>query len=261
MTIVPTRTCVLRVDNLSKTYQSVKILDKVSLKAEQGSVTALLGQSGSGKSTLLRCINMLTLPDAGEVYLNEKLIKPEQKRNGDLTRRSEQEIRRLRCRLSMVFQQFNLWPHLTILENIIEAPIHVLKRSKKQVIKEAEALLEKVNLAPKKNAYPSQLSGGQQQRAAIARALAMQPEVLLFDEPTSALDPEMVSEVLTVMQNLAAEGKTMLIATHEIGFARELASHIAFLDKAHIIEQGIAKEVFNAPRTERFQQFLAAVYH
>lgn len=250
---------ILNVKNLTKQYDQHIVLDNISLHAEKGDVIALLGQSGSGKSTLLRCINFLTTADAGEIDIAGESILCNQL-NKQQRKKAQQQIQYVRTHVSMVFQQFNLWSHLTVLQNIIEAPVHVLKRNKQQVIEEAQVLLQKVGLLDRQNHYPAQLSGGQQQRVAIARALAMNPQLLLFDEPTSALDPEMVNEVLNVMKQLATEGKTMLIATHEMAFARDVSSHVVFLDQGQIAEQGPPSEMFSQPKTERFKQFISSVF-
>ena len=241
---------------LHKHFGPLHILQGISFSANVGDVIAVLGSSGSGKSTLLRCINMLTVPDSGSLQIDEQRFvfqpnKPPPLSNAALTK--------LRSKIGMVFQQFNLWPHKTVLDNLIEAPIYVLKEERKSAIARAEVLLNKVGLADRRDHYPNQLSGGQQQRAAIARALMMKPEIMLFDEPTSALDPEMVGEVLTVMQNLASEGMTMLVATHELGFARNVANKALFLDQGQLIEEGTTKEMFAEPKTERFASFLRAV--
>ncbi len=248
----------LKIENLHKSFQDHVVLQGVSFTAEKGDVIAIMGGSGSGKSTLLRCINLLTVPDDGCIQIDEQIMRfqPQHK-----THLSNQEIAQLRCEVGMVFQQFNLWMHMTVLENLIEAPIHVLKQNKNDTMIAAKKLLEKVGLADKLNRYPSQLSGGQQQRAAIARALMMKPEIMLFDEPTSALDPEMVGEVLMVMQQLAAEGMTMLVATHELGFARRVANKSIFLEGGKILEQGATKAMFAQPQTTRFSQFLQAMQH
>lgn len=250
----------LRVEHLHKKFGTQEVLSDVSFTANRGDVIALLGPSGGGKSTLLRCINLLTIPDSGEIYIGDEHIELCKKRNGERIPAAPEQVRRLRCKLAKVFQQFNLWAHLTALENVIEAPIHVLKLPRDAAIARAEALLEKVGIAHKKDCYPAHLSGGEQQRVAIARALAMEPDALLFDEPTSALDPEMVSEVLSVMRQLAREGKTMLVATHEMGFARDVASHVIFLDQGKIAAQGNPQEMFENPPNERFKQFIQTVY-
>jgi ABC-type histidine transport system ATPase subunit len=247
----------LVVEDMHKSFGKAEVLKGVSLAAREHDVIALLGASGSGKSTLLRCINLLEIPDQGRVFFRGELIKMKEGQHG---RRPEdpRQVERLRTRLAMVFQQFNLWAHMTVLQNVIEAPVHVLKLDKKTAIAQAEAMLEKVGLPDKLHAYPSQLSGGQQQRVAIARALAMEPDVLLFDEPTSALDPELVGEVLKVMRDLANEGRTMLVVTHEMGFAREVADRVMFLHQGRVEEEGAPEEMFSTPKSERFRQFLAS---
>lgn len=246
------------VQGLHKSFKEHAVLQGVSFTAQTGDVVALMGSSGSGKSTLLRCINLLTIPDTGIIEIDNQLLAFEPNKPLPL---SNKQITQLRTKVGMVFQQFNLWAHKTVMENLIEAPIHVLKQSKAEATAKAEELLRKVGLEVKKNHYPVQLSGGQQQRAAIARALMMKPEIMLFDEPTSALDPEMVGEVLTVMQTLANEGMTMLVASHELGFARNVANQAIFLDQGVIVEHGVAKEMFNNPQTSRFNRFLKAVQH
>ena len=247
----------LVVNELHKSFGRLEVLKGVSLSAENGDVIAMIGSSGSGKSTLLRCINLLETPDAGEVHVAGELIRMHKTRHGSRPA-DHKQVDRIRTRLGMVFQSFNLWSHMTVLENVIEAPVHVLKQPKAQAIGRAEALLAKVGIADKRNHYPSHLSGGQQQRAAIARALAMEPQVMLFDEPTSALDPELVGEVLKVMRDLAEEGRTMLIVTHEIGFAREVSTSTVFLHQGRIEEQGPPNQVFGNPRSDRLRQFLAS---
>ena len=234
------------------------MLKGISLAANDGDVIAMIGSSGSGKSTLLRCINLLETPDSGEVLVSGELIRMRPTRDGHAVPQDHRQVDRIRSRLGMVFQSFNLWAHMTVLQNVIEAPVHVLKRPRAEAIARAEALLEKVGIADKRNHYPSHLSGGQQQRAAIARALAMEPQVMLFDEPTSALDPELVGEVLRVMRQLAEEGRTMLVVTHEMSFARDVASEVIFLHAGRIEEQGPPARVFNDPRSERCRQFLAS---
>lgn len=253
---------ILTLKDLHKSFGTNHVLQGINFTAQKGNVIALLGSSGSGKSTLLRCINLLETPNNGQLQLGEHLLHFSSDLQGRAIAPKAKLITQLRQDVGMVFQQFNLWAHMTVLQNLIEAPIHVLKKPKSEAIAEAQQLLEKVGLANKKEQYPSQLSGGQQQRAAIARALMMHPKVMLFDEPTSALDPEMVGEVLRVMQQLAQQGgMTMLVATHEISFAREVASHVMFLEKGKIIEFGLAQELFNQPKTERFKKFLASVRH
>jgi octopine/nopaline transport system ATP-binding protein len=245
------------ITNLRKNFGSLEVLKGVSLKANEGDVISILGASGSGKSTMLRCINMLEVPDGGDVTIGGETIKLKQSRKG-MVPADQRQVDRIRSRVAMVFQSFNLWSHMTILENVIEAPVHVQKRPKAECIAEAEELLAKVGIADKRNQYPSHLSGGQQQRAAIARALAMRPDVMLFDEPTSALDPELVGEVLRVMRSLAEEGRTMLVVTHEMGFARDVSNRVVFLHKGVVEEEGPPAEVFGAPKSERFKQFISS---
>jgi octopine/nopaline transport system ATP-binding protein len=248
----------VEVRNLHKRFGNLEVLKGVTLAAREGDVISILGASGSGKSTLLRCINMLEIPDSGDVIVGGETIGLKQGRKGKMQPADARQVDRIRSHLGMVFQSFNLWSHLTILENIIEAPIHVQKRARAEVVAEAEALLEKVGIADKRNHYPAHLSGGQQQRAAIARALAQQPSVMLFDEPTSALDPELVGEVLRVIRALAEEGRTMLVVTHEMGFAREVSNRVVFLHQGAVEEDGVPLEVFQRPKSERFRQFLAS---
>jgi ABC-type histidine transport system ATPase subunit len=219
----------------------------------------MLGASGSGKSTFLRCINLLETPNRGSISVAGEPMRLKPGRDGLLHPEDRRQIERMRSKLAMVFQQFNLWAHMTVLENVIEAPIHVLKVPRRQAIERAEALLEKVGVLPRKDYYPIHLSGGQQQRVAIARALAMEPEVMLFDEPTSALDPELVGEVLKVMRALAEEGRTMIVVTHEMGFAREVSTEVIFLHQGRVEERGPPRPTFAEPRSERFRQFLSGV--
>ncbi|RQH08015.1 ABC transporter ATP-binding protein [Paraburkholderia dinghuensis] len=248
----------LTVDDLHKKFGENEVLRGVSLKAKAGDVISLIGSSGSGKSTFLRCINFLESPCSGRITLNGEEIRTTADRSGALRVSDPKQLQTMRTRLSMVFQHFNLWAHMTVLENIIEAPVSVLGLSRAEAEARARKYLTKVGLtAAVEHKYPSHLSGGQQQRVAIARALAMEPEVMLFDEPTSALDPELVGEVLKVMQALAEEGRTMIVVTHEMGFARNVSNHVVFLHKGKIEEQGDPREVLNAPRSERLQQFLA----
>lgn len=245
----------INIQNLCKSFADQAVLKGISLAARQGEVVVLIGSSGSGKSTLLRCINQLEIPDSGIIQ-----VGAEEMRFGPLEKTiSHKKITAIRTKAGMVFQQFNLWAHLTVLENLITAPVHVLKQSKKNALEQAEYLLQKVGILNKKEQYPGQLSGGQQQRAAIARALMMKPEIMLFDEPTSALDPEMVNEVLQVIAGLAKEGMTMLIATHEMSFVRDIANQVIFLDQGKIAEEGSAQVVFNNPKTERLRKFLESV--
>lgn len=248
----------LEVFDLHKRFGSIEVLKGISLAAHDGDVISIIGASGSGKSTFLRCLNLLEAPDAGEIRLAGEVIRLKHKRGLGLVAADARQITRMRARMGFVFQSFNLWSHLTILGNVIEAPIHVAHVPRAQAIERGEALLAKVGIFEKRHAYPAQLSGGQQQRAAIARALAMEPKVMLFDEPTSALDPELVGEVLQVMRGLAEEGRTMLVVTHEMRFAREASTQVVFLHEGLIHEQGPPSRVFQAPESERCRQFLAS---
>ena len=241
--------------HLKKRFGSLEVLRDISLSVRSGETVCLLGPSGSGKSTLLRCINWLEPPTSGEVAIHGTQMG-RRLRKGKDSLMTELELARMRTRVSMVFQHFNLWPHMTVLENVTEAPIHVQKRPKAEVAAEAEQLLVKVGLLEKKDTYPSRLSGGQKQRVAIARALAMKSEVILFDEPTSALDPELVGEVLSVIESLADDGMTMIIATHEMKFAEEVADNIVFMDGGHVVETAPPDVFFRRPKTSRAQQFL-----
>jgi polar amino acid transport system ATP-binding protein len=240
---------------VSKFFGEHEVLSRIDLSVASGETVCILGPSGSGKTTLLRCINWLEIPDSGAIFLRGTRIGVTFGKSGAVPM-NDRELAAIRTRIGMVFQHFNLWPHMTALGNVIESPVHVLRRPRKEVIEEAERLLEKVGLANKRNAYPAYLSGGQMQRVAIARALAMRPDILLFDEPTSALDPELVGEVLSVMKELAHEGMTMLVVTHEMQFALDAASRVVFLDRGRILEDGAAKEFFERPKTERSRQFL-----
>ena len=244
---------VLEVDGIWKKFGDHDVLVDVSLSVRRGQTVCILGPSGSGKSTLLRCVNWLERPDHGHIYLSGQRIGFRQKSELPM---SQAELAPIRARIGMVFQHFNLWPHLTVLGNLIEAPIFVQRRPREEVISEAEALLEKIDLREKRDAYPARLSGGQKQRVAIARALAMRPSVLLFDEATSALDPELVGEVLVVMEELAKDGMTMVVVTHEMGFARDAADEIVFLDRGRVVEVSPPDKFFDAPKTERARQFL-----
>lgn len=248
----------LELVDIHKSYGNLEVLKGVSLQAKDGDVISILGSSGSGKSTLLRCINLLEKPASGRVVISgeELLLKPG--KNDELEAANRKQLESMRSRIGFVFQNFNLWPHKTILNNIIEAPMQVLGHSKEQAVKRAETLLKKVGLYEKKDAYPGNLSGGQQQRIAIARALAMDPQVLLFDEPTSALDPELVNEVLSVMRELAEEGRTMLIVTHEMRFAREVSSQVVFLHQGQIEEMGPPEQVFDNPKSQRVRDFMSS---
>ncbi len=247
----------LQVDNIHKRFGSNEVLKGVSLSANAGDVISIIGSSGSGKSTFLRCINLLEKPHEGRITVAGEELKLVSQANGELSAADAKQLARLRTKLAMVFQHFNLWGHMTVLQNIIEAPVHVLGIPKDQAIATARKYLVKVGLEGKEDSYPAHLSGGQQQRVAIARALAMEPEVMLFDEPTSALDPELVSEVLKVMKDLAKEGRTMIVVTHEMGFAREVSNHLIFLHKGCIEEQGNPAQVLANPKSERLGQFLS----
>ena len=247
----------LTVAGLHKRFGSLEVLKGVSLTAREGDVISILGSSGSGKSTLLRCINLLETPDEGVVTVAGETIVMRKTRDGRSVAADRRQVDRIRSELGMVFQNFNLWSHMTILENLIEAPMHVQKRPRAECLEEARALLAKVGIGDKADFYPTHLSGGQQQRAAIARALAMRPKVMLFDEPTSALDPELVGEVLRVMRSLADEGRTMLIVTHEMNFARDVSDRIVFLDQGLVEAEGPPAELFGNPKSERFRQFIA----
>ena len=247
----------LEIDNLHKRYGNHAVLKGVSLAAKAGDVISIIGSSGSGKSTFLRCINMLEQPHGGKILLNGEELKLVANKDGGLKAAEPKQLQRMRSRLAMVFQHFNLWSHMSALENVIEAPVHVLGVPKKEAIEKAEHYLAKVGVAHRKDAYPSHMSGGEQQRVAIARALAVEPEVMLFDEPTSALDPELVGEVLKVMQDLALEGRTMVVVTHEMGFAREVSNQLVFLHKGLVEERGCPKEVLANPQSDRLKQFLS----
>jgi arginine/ornithine transport system ATP-binding protein len=249
----------LEVRNIKKRFGDTEVLKGLSLAAHKGDVITLIGASGSGKSTFLRCMNLLEQPDEGELIVHGEEVRFKQTRHGREPADWKQVVR-MRARLSMVFQSFNLWSHMTLLENVIEAPVHVLGKPKKQAIEEGRALLERVGLTARADAYPAQMSGGQQQRGAIARALAMDPEVMLFDEPTSALDPELVGDVLKVMRDLADEGRTMVVVTHEMGFARDVSSQVIYLHQGLVEESGPPAEVLGNPQSPRLQQFLAPNY-
>jgi len=239
---------VITIDSIHKSFGDTEVLKGVSLKVKSGEVVCLIGPSGSGKSTVLRCINGLESYDKGEIAINGRRVNTEQK-----------DINELRTRVGMVFQRFNLFPHRSVVENVMEGPIYVKKEPRQQARQHAIELLEKVGLGDKVNAYPQSLSGGQQQRVAIARALAMRPDAILFDEPTSALDPELVGDVLKVMRDLAKEGMTMVVVTHEMSFAREVADRVCFLYGGQIVEEGAAATVLSTPQHERTQDFLRRV--
>jgi len=251
-------TPIIRVKDLHKWFGDLHVLDSIDLEVQAGEKICIIGPSGSGKSTLLRCINFLEEPTDGMVWVDGKpmgFAGTGQERR----RLPESEVNRMRASLGMVFQSFNLWGHMTVLGNIIEAPIQVRNMSREAAVDKASQLLERIGLLDKKDAYPSQLSGGQQQRVAIARALAMEPEIMLFDEPTSSLDPELVGEVLEVMRSLAREGMTMLVVTHEMGFASDVADRVIFMDHGRIMEQGPPSTFFQNPTDPRAVQFLAKV--
>ncbi len=248
----------LEIRNLHKRYGDLEVLKGISLTARDGDVISILGSSGSGKSTFLRCINLLENPHEGEILVAGEQLKLKRDKQGDLVAADGKQLNRIRSELGFVFQNFNLWPHMTILDNIIEAPRRVLGQSKAKATEVAEALLAKVGIADKRHVYPNQLSGGQQQRAAIARTLAMQPKVILFDEPTSALDPEMVQEVLAVIRSLAEEGRTMLLVTHEMNFAKQVSSEVVFLHQGLVEEQGTPEQVFDNPQSARCKQFMSS---
>ena len=242
----------ISVRNLRKAFGSNEVLKGIDLDVAAGEVVAIIGPSGSGKTTLLRCLNLLEQPSSGQITVGDIHI------DADKPLKNQQKlIRELRQHAGFVFQNFNLFPHRTALENVIEGPVQVKKQAREQALAQGRALLAKVGLSGKEDAYPKRLSGGQQQRVAIARALAMQPEVILFDEPTSALDPELVGEVLTTIRDLAEEKRTMVIVTHEMAFARDVANRVIFIDSGVIVEQGEAKSLFSAPQHERTRQFLS----
>ena len=248
----------LEVRNLRKSFGPVEVLRGVSLAAREGDVISVLGASGSGKSTFLRCLNLLEIPDSGTVAVAGEVIAMRTRR-GRAQPADQRQVDRIRGGLGMVFQGFNLWSHMTVLQNVIEAPVHVQRRPRADCGAEAVALLEKVGIADKRHHYPAHLSGGQQQRAAIARALAMRPQVMLFDEPTSALDPELVGEVLRVMRALAEEGRTMLVVTHEMAFARNVSNRVVFLHRGVVEAAGAPAELFRHAPSERFRQFVAGL--
>mgnify|MGYP001348955122 CR=1 FL=1 len=247
--------------DLHKNFGPLEVLKGISMTAREGDVVSIIGASGSGKSTFLRCINLLEQPSRGTIAVNGEAIKFKPGRDGNMAAADMRQVERLRAQLSMVFQSFNLWAHMTVLQNVIEAPVHVLRLPKHEAIERAETILRRVGLYDKKDQYPAFLSGGQQQRAAIARALAMEPKVLLFDEPTSALDPELVGEVLKVIRGIAEEGRTMLVVTHEMAFAREVSSHVMFLHQGLVEEEGSPKQVFSEPKSDRCRQFIKGLNH
>ena len=248
---------ILNIQNIHKHFGELEVLHGMSLEAYSGDVISLIGSSGSGKSTFLRCINLLETPDQGEIALDGVAIKFSVNRAGLRVFDDENQVQNLRSRIAMVFQQFNLWSHMTVLQNVSEAPMRVQGLSRSEAKDVGMEFLEKVGISDKADVYPAFLSGGQQQRAAIARALAMRPEAILFDEPTSALDPELVGEVLAVMRKLAEEGTTMIVVTHEMGFARDVSNKALFLHEGKIEEQGDPKEMLTSPKSQRLQQFLS----
>ena len=252
---------IIRVAGLHKSFGKLEVLRGLDFEVKRGEVLAIIGPSGSGKSTLLRCLNFLEEYQAGEVRFDDQLVGYRRNGAGKLKLDSENITRRIRARMGMVFQSFNLFPHKTVLENVMEGPLVVQRVSRTEAEQRGRVLLERVGLSDKLGAYPAQLSGGQQQRAAIARALAMQPDAMLFDEPTSALDPELVGEVLEVMQSLAAEGMTMVVVTHEMGFARQVADRVMVMDRGEIIELAPPAQVFGAPKSPRTAEFLRRVLH
>ncbi len=249
---------VVRADRVVKRFGRLEVLKGVSLEVQPSETVCVIGPSGSGKTTFIRCINHLEKIDGGRIEVNGKLIGYRE-RNGKLVEDSERNIARQRCEIGMVFQRFNLFPHMTALENVIEAPLRVRKVPKAEAVADAERLLDRVGLAEKRDTFPGKLSGGQQQRVAIARALAMKPALMLFDEATSALDPEVIGDVLAVMKELAREGMTMIVVTHEMGFAREVADRVVMMDEGMIVEEGTPEHFFTAPREERTKRFLSKI--
>lgn len=247
----------IKATNIWKKFNNLEVLKGIDLEVNEGEVVAVIGPSGGGKSTLLRCLNKLETIDKGSITIDgEELCR---ETSGGTEYVKNNDVRRIACKMGMVFQQFNLFPHMTVLENLIEAPVNVQKRDKAEVIKEAEVLLAKVGLSEKRDVYPRKLSGGQQQRVAIARALAMKPSIMLFDEPTSSLDPELTGEVLRTMRELADEKMTMVVVTHEMGFAREVATKVVFMADGHVQEQGSPEEIFVNPKNERLKSFLKVI--
>jgi arginine/ornithine transport system ATP-binding protein len=247
----------LQAEGITKRFGHNEVLKGVSVQARAGDVISMIGSSGSGKSTFLRCLNLLEQPNAGRIVLGQEELRLVPGKDGALKAADAQQLQRLRTQASMVFQHFNLWAHMTAIDNVMEAPVHALGLSPAEARERAERYLQKVGVFHRKDAYPAHLSGGEQQRVAIARALAMEPRVMLFDEPTSALDPELVGEVLRVMRAVAEEGRTMIVVTHEMSFAREVSNQVVFLHKGQIEEQGDPREVLSHPKSERLQGFLA----
>ncbi|MEO8543749.1 MAG: ATP-binding cassette domain-containing protein [Burkholderiaceae bacterium] len=251
------KTLKLQAIDIHKKFGDNEVLKGVSLEAHAGDVISIIGSSGSGKSTFLRCVNLLEKPNQGRIIVAGEELRLVPDKTGELHAAQAKQLQRMRTKLAMVFQHFNLWAHLTVLQNIIEAPVHVMKVPRAKAIERARKYLALVDLPDMEDRYPAHMSGGQQQRVAIARSLAMEPEVMLFDEPTSALDPELVVEVLKVMRKLAEEGRTMVVVTHEMGFAREVANHLIFLHQGQIEEEGVPSEVLANPKSERLGQFLS----
>jgi len=251
---------VLDIADLHKSFGSLEVLKGVSLHANKGDVISILGRSGSGKSTFLRCINFLEVPTSGTISLAGEAISVSTHKNGSSATTDKAQVRRLRTRMAMVFQQFNLWSHMSVLDNVTISLKTALKLSKKESNERALKYLAQVNMTDRLNYFPAQLSGGQMQRVAIARALAMEPDILLFDEPTSALDPELVEEVLKVIRDLAEQGRTMLVVTHEMAFARDVSNRVIFFDKGVIVEDGSPQEVFTQPKSDQFKQFISKEY-
>ena len=247
----------IKATNIWKKFNNLEVLKGIDLEVNEGEVVAVIGPSGGGKSTLLRCLNKLETIDKGSITIDgEELCR---ETSGGTEYVKNNDVRRIACKMGMVFQQFNLFPHMTVLENLIEAPVNVQKRDKAEVIKEAEVLLAKVGLSEKRDVYPRKLSGGQQQRVAIARALAMKPAIMLFDEPTSSLDPELTGEVLRTMRELADEKMTMVVVTHEMGFAREVGDRVCFVDGGKILVEGTTEEIFGNPKEDRTKNFLSKI--
>ncbi|MCX8129363.1 MAG: amino acid ABC transporter ATP-binding protein [Clostridia bacterium] len=248
----------VKMENVAKSFGTLEVLRNINFEVTQGEVVCIIGPSGSGKSTILRCLNHLERITSGRVFIQGRLV--DERINGkDQLKISHKQVSEICTELGMVFQRFNLFPHMTVLENIIEAPVTVKKVPKEEASRYAAELLKKVGLEDKRDEYPSRLSGGQQQRVAIARALAMKPKIMLFDEPTSALDPELVGEVLEVMKELAREGMTMIVVTHEMGFAKEVANRVLFMDRGEILEEGVPADIFSNPKHERTRSFLQKV--
>lgn len=247
----------IKAQNIWKKFNKLEVLKGIDLEVNEGEVVAVIGPSGGGKSTLLRCLNKLETVDRGSITIDGEVLCRDTASGTEYVNKND--VRRVVCKMGMVFQQFNLFPHMTVLQNLIEAPVNVQKRDKAQVIKEAEALLAKVGLSDKRDEYPRKLSGGQQQRVAIARALAMKPSIMLFDEPTSSLDPELTGEVLKTMRELAEEKMTMVVVTHEMGFAREVATKVVFMADGYVQAQGTPADIFDNPQNERLKAFLNVI--